>query len=66
MDPMTFLSRLAAQVPPRRFHMLSYCGGRRQVLAMVFDSESILRILRHMGLPHERPARAPARMVQGE
>ncbi|MHC5066598.1 MAG: transposase, partial [Planctomycetota bacterium] len=26
MDPMTFLSRLAAQVPPRRFHLLSYYG----------------------------------------
>ena len=26
MDPMTFLSRLAAQVPPRRFQMLSHYG----------------------------------------
>ncbi len=26
MDGMTFLSRLAAQVPPPRFHMLSYYG----------------------------------------
>jgi hypothetical protein len=26
MDPMTFLSRLAAQVPPPRVHMLSYFG----------------------------------------
>jgi len=28
MDLMTFLSRFAAQVPPPRFHMLSYYGGR--------------------------------------
>ncbi len=138
MDPMTFLSRLAAQVPPRRFHMLSYygvlapaayrreeivprkvdgrggdggaedspvrsqvessagrrktnrphpwrmrwadlikrvfledvlqcpCGGRRRVLAMVMDRESIERILRHVGMPWERPVRAPPRLVQGE
>ena len=26
MDPMTFLSRLAAQVPPPRFHVMSYFG----------------------------------------
>ncbi|MCP5040805.1 MAG: hypothetical protein GY944_07225, partial [bacterium] len=26
MDPMTFMSRLAAQVPPPRFHLLSYYG----------------------------------------
>jgi len=26
LDPMTFLSRLAAQIPPPRFHMLSYYG----------------------------------------
>ena len=26
MDPMTFLSRLAAQIPPPRFHVLSYYG----------------------------------------
>src|SRR5690606_33381648 len=26
MDPMTFLARLAAQVPPQRVHVLSYFG----------------------------------------
>ena len=26
MDPMTFLSRLSAQIPPPRFHALSYFG----------------------------------------
>lgn len=73
MDPMTVLSRLAAQVPPPRFHMLSYfgvlacpCGGRRRVLAMVFDRESIERILRNAGLPWEKPVRAPPRGVQRE
>jgi hypothetical protein len=140
MDPMTFISRLAAQVPPPRFHVLSYygvlapaaarrdeivpgqqdgedparqsciassaaacnsstgrekakakrsrperlawaelvkrvfledvlacaCGGRRRVLAMVFDPVSIERVLRHLGLRHERPARAPPRRLQAE
>jgi hypothetical protein len=133
MDPLTFLSRLAAQIPPPRRHVLSYygvlapaaakreqivpghpepepchrsaktsgsarasgpptrhratapakmlwaelvqrvflddvlacpCGGRRRVLAMVFDPHAIERILRHLGLPATRPARAPPRPVQ--
>jgi len=140
MDPMTFLSRLAAQVPPPRFHVLSYfgvlaaaasrreeivtghdgdddaepgqcaasrpaaastksaagsnevgqrrlrpdrllwselvqrvflteirrcpCGGRRRVLAMIFNPLSIERVLRHLGLPHEPKPRAPPRPMQ--
>jgi hypothetical protein len=133
MDPMTFLSRLAAQIPPPRRHVLSYygvlapaaakreqivpghpepeachdpttttgpggasshpthrratapakmlwaelvrrvflddvlacpCGGRRRVLAMVFDPDAIEQVLRHLGLPTTRPARAPPRPVQ--
>ena len=27
------------------------CGGRRRVLSMVFDSEPIMRVLWHLGLP---------------
>ena len=57
MDPMTFLSRLAAQIPPPRFHMLSYYG----VLApMALTSTTSLgapfwaRLERSAG---ERPAR---------
>ena len=42
------------------------CGGRRRVLSMVFDSESIERVLRHLGLPWQRPSRAPPRGMQGE
>jgi len=131
MDPMTFISRLSAQVPPPRFHVLSYygvlapaascrdqivpghcdeqepprccrgnsraktpttdarprmrprperlawaelvqrvwledilrccCGGRRRVLAMVCNPDSIERVLRHLGLPHAAPVRAPPR-----
>ncbi len=138
MDPMTFLSRLAAQIPPPRFHVLSYfgvlaaaasrrdeivpghevdadaepchcrapspdadaarsvagsskvarrrperllwselvqrvflteilrcpCGGRRRVLAMIFNPVSIERVLRHLGLPHEPKPRAPPRPMQ--
>ncbi|MHC5065752.1 MAG: hypothetical protein ACYTG5_17450 [Planctomycetota bacterium] len=41
------------------------CGGRRRVLAMVHDRESIERILKHQGLPWQKPSRAPPRMVQG-
>jgi hypothetical protein len=132
LDPLTFLSRLAAQVPPPRFHMLTYhgvlapaasrrdeivpghdagadagaggcsskdapdgmsrkrqyperllwsdlvrrvwlteilrcpCGGRRVVLAMVFDPVAIERILRHLGLPFSRPERAPPAARAGE
>ena len=42
------------------------CGGRRAVLAMVFKRESIERILEHLGLPHEAPARAPPRPMPAE
>lgn len=142
MDPMTFLSRLTAQIPPPRFHVLSYfgvlaaaasrrdeivpgydvdddvepeprprvastagegsaesaagsneverrcsraarmwwselvqrvfledvlrcpCGGRRRILAMIFNPISIERVLRHLGLPHEPMPRAPPRPLQ--
>jgi hypothetical protein len=133
MDPMTFLTRLAAQIPPPRRHVLSSqgelapaatqreqivpghpepeachdatttsrpsgasslpirrrataparmlgaalvqrvslegvlacpCGARRRVLAMVFDADAIDRVLRHLGLPTTRPARAPPRPMQ--
>jgi hypothetical protein len=33
---------------------------------MVLDRESIERILKHAGLPWEKPVRAPPRLVQGE
>ncbi len=42
------------------------CGGRRRVLSMVFDSDSIVRVLRHLGLPWQRPVRAPPWGVQRE
>jgi hypothetical protein len=42
------------------------CGGRRRVLSMVLDRESIERILKHAGLPWQKPVRAPPRLVQGE
>lgn len=39
------------------------CGGRWRVLGMVFDSGWIERILRHLGLPWERPFRALLRAL---
>ena len=39
------------------------CGGKRRVLAMVFNRESIRRVLKHMALPEEAPARSPPRGV---
>ena len=42
------------------------CGGRRAVLAMVFDSMSIERVLTHMGLPCSPPERAPPRALERE
>ena len=41
------------------------CGGRRRVLAMVFDPKSIERVLTHMGLPYAPPERAPPRSIAG-
>ena len=41
------------------------CGGRRVVLAMVFDPVAIERILRHVGLSFSRPERAPPRAMAG-
>ena len=138
MDPVTFLSRLAAQIPPPRIHVVSYygvlaaaasrrdeivpepgetdelvdcgarhgssptadpdpkdpqrkrsrperltwaelvkrtwlvdllrcpCGGKRKVLAMVLNRDSIERILVHLGLPHLPPQRAPPRQAPAE
>ena len=40
------------------------CGGRRRVLAMIFNPKSIERVLRHLGLPHEPMPRAPPRPMQ--
>ena len=37
------------------------CGGPRHVLAVIFDSESINRILVHLDQPTELPAHKPAR-----
>jgi hypothetical protein len=139
MDPLTFLSRLAALVPFKRQHMLTYhgilapaasardrivppadeppqarscrrfpdavqadatnsdsrslvqgsrrryipwaellrrvflhqvltcpfCAGKRRVLSMVRDPDSIHRILTHLGLDPRPPSRGPPRFVQG-
>jgi len=37
------------------------CGGPREILAVIFDRESINRILVHLDLPTEMPAHKPAR-----
>ncbi len=42
------------------------CGGRRRVLSMVMNRDSIEVILRHQELPWEKPVRAPPRRFQGE
>ena len=39
-------------------------GGRRRVLAMIFNPVSIERVLRHPGLPHQPMPRAVPRPVQ--
>ena len=36
------------------------CGGQRQILAVIFDRESINRILVHLDQPTELPAHKPA------
>jgi hypothetical protein len=37
------------------------CGGRMRLIALLTASQSIARILSHLGQPTEPPARAPAR-----
>ena len=37
------------------------CGGKMKLIALVQDPENIARYLRHLGLPTEVPAMAPAR-----
>ena len=38
-----------------------HCNGRRRLLAFITDTQSITRILAHLGLPIELPTLAPAR-----
>ena len=40
------------------------CGGRRRVLKFICKPSAIERILKHLGLPTEAPARAPPLGVQ--
>ena len=37
------------------------CGGPREILAVIFDPESIARVLRHLDLPTDLPVQRPAR-----
>jgi len=39
------------------------CGGRLRLLASIDDPAVIEKILRHLGLPVDRPAAAPARVM---
>ena len=42
------------------------CGGDLAKLAAVTDPMAARRYLKHAGIPHDAPARAPPRSVQGE
>jgi hypothetical protein len=42
------------------------CGGDLVKLAAITDPMTARRYLRHVGIPHDAPARAPPRSVQGE
>jgi hypothetical protein len=37
------------------------CGQDRVILAVIFDQRSLLRILKHLDLPHDLPVHKPAR-----
>ena len=41
--------------------MACRCGGRRAIVADISDSEVVVAILAHLGLPTEAPAIARAR-----
>jgi len=51
-EPTAFLDRLAVLACPR-------CGGRLRLVALLEAGPVTARILRHLGLPAARPARAP-------
>jgi hypothetical protein len=42
------------------------CGGDLAKLAAVTDPMAARRYFKHAGIPHDAPARAPPRSVQGE
>ena len=42
------------------------CGGARRLLTATTAPESIEKVLRAMGLPHEAPEVAPARAPPGD
>ena len=66
MDPMTFLSRLAALIPPPRMHMLSYYGvlapaaGKRDSIVPGYPDTNDDPATSHCRHPHEsRSAASP-------
>ncbi len=74
MDPLSLVARLVAAVPPPRFHTFhtvkyagvlasahKWCSGRRKLVAMVTDPESVRAYLRGIGEPCEVPERSPSR-----
>jgi hypothetical protein len=42
------------------------CGGTRRVIASIEEGPAARKILQHLGLPHELPVLAPARLSQPE
>ena len=42
------------------------CGGDLVKIAAITDPMEARRYLKHVGIPHDAPARAPPRSVQGE
>ena len=61
LSPMELLEKLAALVPPPRFHLLrAACGGRLRIIAVFLtDPASIRTYLEGVGLPAMPPPRAP-------
>ena len=37
------------------------CGGRLKIIAAIVDSQLIVQVLAHLGLPARAPPRSPAR-----
>jgi hypothetical protein len=54
----------------RRVYLLEVlacaCGGTRRVVSSIEEGPAAWKILKHLGLPHEPPKLAPARLDQGD
>jgi hypothetical protein len=59
-------AKMLAQVFKINVTQCTSCGGDLVKVAAITDPMEAKRFLKHVGIPHDAPARAPPRSVQGE